>query len=170
MAYAIQFTNAALRQLRKLPPVVRQRVADGIKRLARDPRPSDCRELQGSPYYRIRVGDYRVIYDVSGDPTILDALVARLAPGGEIVLAGFYDRPLAFAFPPAFMREARLRVAAQWRPDDLKSVIRLVEDGRLSLEGLITHRRFALQARDAYPIAFDDPRCLKMVLDWRAVA
>jgi 3-hydroxyethyl bacteriochlorophyllide a dehydrogenase len=114
--------------------------------------------------------DYRVIYDVSGDPTILDALIARLAPGGEIVLAGFYERPLAFAFPPAFMREARLRVAAQWRPDDLKSVIRLVEEGRLSLEGLITHRRFALQARDAYPIAFDDPRCLKMVLDWRAVA
>jgi 3-hydroxyethyl bacteriochlorophyllide a dehydrogenase len=114
--------------------------------------------------------DYRVIYDVSGDPTILDALIARLAPGGEIVLAGFYERPLAFAFPPAFMREARLRVAAQWRPGDLKSVIGLVEDGRLSLEGLITHRRFALQARDAYPIAFDDPRCLKMVLDWRAVA
>ncbi|MBG0793099.1 chlorophyll synthesis pathway protein BchC [Methylocystis sp. H62] len=114
--------------------------------------------------------DYRVIYDVSGDPTILDALIARLAPGGEIVLAGFYERPLAFAFPPAFMREARLRVAAQWRPDDLKTVIDLAEDGRLSLEGLITHRRFALQARDAYPIAFDDPRCLKMVLDWRAVA
>lgn len=114
--------------------------------------------------------DYRVIYDVSGDPTILDALIARLAPGGEIVLAGFYERPLAFAFPPAFMREARLRVAAQWRPGDLKAVIDLVEDGRLSLEGLITHRRFALQARDAYPIAFDDPRCLKMVLDWRAVA
>ncbi|QGM93881.1 chlorophyll synthesis pathway protein BchC [Methylocystis rosea] len=114
--------------------------------------------------------DYRAIYDVSGDPTILDALIARLAPGGEIVLAGFYERPLAFAFPPAFMREARLRVAAQWRPGDLKTVIGLAEDGRLSLEGLITHRRFALQARDAYPIAFDDPRCLKMVLDWRAVA
>ncbi|HEY8125560.1 MAG TPA: chlorophyll synthesis pathway protein BchC [Methylocystis sp.] len=114
--------------------------------------------------------DYRVIYDVSGDPTILDALIGRLAPGGEVVLAGFYDRPLAFDFPPAFLREARLRVAAQWRPDDLTTVIRLVEDGRLSLEGLITHRRFALQARDAYPIAFDDPRCLKMVLDWRAVA
>ena len=114
--------------------------------------------------------DYRVIYDVSGDPGILDALIARLAPGGEVVLAGFYDQPLSFAFPPAFMREARLRVAAQWRPDDLSAVARLVEDGRLSLDNLITHRRFALQAQDAYPIAFDDPACLKMVLDWRAVA
>jgi 3-hydroxyethyl bacteriochlorophyllide a dehydrogenase len=114
--------------------------------------------------------DYRTIYDVSGDPDLLDPLISRLAPGGEIVLAGFYERPLAFAFPPAFMREARLRIAAQWRPDDLAGVARLVEDGRLSLDNLITHRRFALQAPDAYPIAFDDPRCLKMVLDWRAVA
>lgn len=114
--------------------------------------------------------DYRVIYDVSGDAGILDDLVARLAPGGEVVLAGFYERPLAFDFPPAFMREARLRVAAQWRPDDLASIVHLVADGRLSLDDLITHRRFALQAQDAYPIAFDDPACLKMVLDWRAVA
>ncbi len=114
--------------------------------------------------------DYRVIYDVSGDPAILDDLIARLAPGGEIVLAGFYEHPLAFAFPPAFMREARIRVAAQWRPGDLANVVRLVEDGRLALDGLITHRRFALQAQDAYPIAFNDPSCLKMVLDWRAVA
>jgi 3-hydroxyethyl bacteriochlorophyllide a dehydrogenase len=114
--------------------------------------------------------DYGVIYDVSGDPGILDDLIARLAPGGEIVLAGFYERPLSFAFPQAFLREARLRIAAQWRPDDLSGVVRLVEDGCLSLDGLITHRRFALQAEDAYPIAFNDPRCLKMVLDWRAVA
>ena len=55
-------------------------------------------------------------------PTILDALMQRLAPGGEIVLAGFYDR-VSFAFPPAFMREARIRVAAQWREGDLAEVV-----------------------------------------------
>lgn len=114
--------------------------------------------------------DYHTIYDVSGDPDLLDTLIARLAPGGEIVLAGFYERPLAFAFPPAFMREARLRVAAQWRPEDLSGVTRLVDEGRLSLDELITHRRFAIQAKTAYPLAFNDPNCLKMVLDWRAAA
>ena len=57
-----------------------------------------------------------------GDPAILDRLVQRLAPGGEIVLAGFYKDPLAFTFPPAFMREARFRIAAQWRRDDLELV------------------------------------------------
>ncbi len=111
--------------------------------------------------------NYRKIYDVSGDSGILDTLIGRLAPGGEIVLAGFYDT-LGFSFAPAFMREARIRVAAQWREGDLQAVNALVEDGRLSLDGLVTHRRPAAEAVDAYPIAFNDPECLKMVLDWRA--
>lgn len=114
--------------------------------------------------------DYRGIYDVSGDASLLDGLIARLAPGGEIVLAGFYADPLAFAFPPAFMREARIRVAAQWRPADLATVRTLVEDGRLSLDGLITHCRPAGEAPDAYRTAFGDVGCLKMILDWRACA
>jgi 3-hydroxyethyl bacteriochlorophyllide a dehydrogenase len=65
------------------------------------------------------------------------------------------------------MREARIRVAAQWRESDLQAVTHLVETGALSLDGLITHRRPAAEAREAYPIAFTDPECLKMVIDWR---
>jgi 3-hydroxyethyl bacteriochlorophyllide a dehydrogenase len=112
--------------------------------------------------------DYHAIYDVSGDATLLDRLIARLAPGGEIVLAGFYSERLSFAFPPAFMREARLRVAAQWQPADLTTVANFAQSGRLSLDGLITHRHAAAQAQDAYRTAFSDPACLKMILDWRA--
>jgi len=112
--------------------------------------------------------DYASVCDVSGDATLLDTLVQRLAPGGEIVLAGFYHERLSFAFPPAFMREARLRVAAEWKPADLAAVTALVRDGRLSLDGLITHRRDAAQAPEAYRTAFEDSACLKMILDWRA--
>ena len=111
--------------------------------------------------------NYHTICDVSGDPSLLDTLISRLAPGGEVVLAGFYDTPLSFMFAPAFMREARIRVAAQWRPEDLALAAKLADDGRLSLDGLITHRRPADEAQAAYPIAFEDPACLKMVLDWR---
>lgn len=115
--------------------------------------------------------DYRAIYDASGDAALLDALVARLAPGGEIVLAGFYAERPSFAFPPAFVREARLRIAAQWQPADLVAVRDLAAPGaaagRLDLEGLITHRAPAGSAPDAYRTAFDDPACLKMILDWR---
>jgi bacteriochlorophyllide a dehydrogenase len=114
--------------------------------------------------------DYRTICDVSGDSTILDTLVARLAKGGEIVLAGFYSEPLSFAFPPAFMREARMRIAAEFAPADLEAVKTMIESGRLSLDGLITHREPATQADAAYRTAFTDPACLKMVLDWRMCA
>ncbi len=111
--------------------------------------------------------DYRSIYDVSGDPKLLDTLIARLARGGEVVLAGFYEQALSFAFPAAFMREARIRVAAEWRQDDLDAVKSLAERGALCLDGLITHRQEAAQAAAAYRTAFDDPLCLKMILDWR---
>jgi len=113
--------------------------------------------------------NYKCICDVSGVSSLLDELIGRLAPGGEVVLAGFYDTPLSFVFPPAFMREARIRVAAQWSPPDLAAVIALAGDGLLSLDGLITHRQDATQADAAYRTAFGDADCLKMVLDWRQV-
>ncbi len=112
--------------------------------------------------------NYRCICDVSGDSSLLDTLIGRLVPGGEIVLAGFYDEPLSFVFPPAFMREARIRIAAQWQPQDLTAVRALAESGQLSLDGLITHRVDAMQADRAYRTAFGDSTCLKMILDWRA--
>jgi 3-hydroxyethyl bacteriochlorophyllide a dehydrogenase len=111
--------------------------------------------------------DYRAIYDVSGDAQILDQLVMRLAPGGEIVLAGFYTEPLHFMFAPAFMREAQIRCAAEWKRPDLLAVKELAESGRLSLDGLITHHDQPAHADTAYRTAFGDPDCLKMVLDWR---
>lgn len=111
---------------------------------------------------------YASICDVSGDAGLLDTLIARLSPGGEINLAGFYSEPLSFAFPPAFMREARLRVAAEWKEPDLVAVRDLIERGALSLDGLITHREPATAAGTAYRTAFNDPDCLKMILDWRS--
>jgi len=112
--------------------------------------------------------NYRAICDVSGDATLLNGLIARLAPGGEVVLAGFYKQDLSFAFAPAFMREAQIRVAAQWKKHDLQAVTALVESGALSLDGLITHTLTPARAREAYELAFGDPQCLKMMLDWRA--
>lgn len=111
--------------------------------------------------------DYRSIYDVSGDPRLLDTLIGRLGHGGEIVLAGFYSEPLSFTFPPAFMKEARIRVAAEWKPSDMQVVNELLVSGRLRLDGLITHRSSAQDASNAYRTAFEDPECLKMLLHWR---
>jgi bacteriochlorophyllide a dehydrogenase len=114
--------------------------------------------------------DYRAIYDVSGDGQLLDSLIRRLQPGGEVVLAGFYRQPLQFAYAPAFMREARIRVAAEWKRPDLLAVDALVRDGRLTLGGLITHTESCQRAPAAYETAFGDATCLKMILDWSACA
>jgi len=111
--------------------------------------------------------DYHSIYDMSGDASILDSLIGRLAPGGEIVLAGFYSERVSFSFPPAFMREAQIRIAAEWQRADLLAVQALIESDRLSLDGLITHHEHAAHADAAYRTAFGDAACLKMVLDWR---
>ena len=111
---------------------------------------------------------YATIYDASGADGILDTVMPRLAKGGEVVLAGFYAKPLSFAYPPAFLREARFRISAEWSRDDLLATRDLVEAGLLSLDDLVTHRSAASDAEAAYRTAFKDPSCLKMMLDWGA--
>lgn len=113
--------------------------------------------------------DYACIIDASGDARVLDLCMGHLARRGEIVLAGFYSAPLQFVFPPAFMREASVRIAAQWEAKDLAAVLALIADGALSLDGIVTHRSAAEDAEHAYQTAFDDSGCLKMVLDWRTL-
>lgn len=110
------------------------------------------------------------ICDVTGDAALIDTLVGRLVVGGELVLGGFYSGAVRFDFPLAFRREARLRVAAEWTPADMRAVVALVADGRLSLDGIVTDVRPADAAPDAYRDAFADPACVKMALDWRNAA
>ncbi|QZH75050.1 MAG: chlorophyll synthesis pathway protein BchC [Erythrobacter sp.] len=114
--------------------------------------------------------DYATIYDASGFADGIDTLIGRLAHSGELVLAGFYANRPSFAFPAAFQREARLRIAAEWKPEDLSATRDLIERGALDLGGLITDVRPAGEADKAYPAAFHDTDCLKMVLDWSQTA
>ncbi len=110
--------------------------------------------------------DYESVYDASGRGDLLNDMIGRIAKGGEIVLAGFYTAPLQFAFPPAFMKEARFRISAEWAPDDMTATKALVEAGVLELADLITHQQPAALASGAYQTAFTDPACLKMILNW----
>ena len=111
-------------------------------------------------------GDYNSIYDVSGDANVFDTLIGRLAKGGEVCLAGFYSERINFAFAPAFMKEARLRIAAEWQQQDLEQTLKMLDQGTLDLSGLVSDLSPAARACEAYPQAFSDPDCLKMVLDW----
>lgn len=65
MTYRVDFTTAAARQVKKLPHPARARVLKAIEDLAEVPRPHGARKLVGEHVaWRIRVGDYRVIYEV----------------------------------------------------------------------------------------------------------
>jgi 3-hydroxyethyl bacteriochlorophyllide a dehydrogenase len=113
--------------------------------------------------------DYRAIYDASGAEGLTDMLIMRLARGGELVLAGFYTQPISFTFPPAFMREARLRIASEFLPADMAAVSALLDSGSLDLGSLVTDVRPVGEFETAYPQAFTDSACLKMVLDWSSL-
>jgi mRNA interferase RelE/StbE len=68
VTYRIDFTTAAARQVKKLPHPARERVLQLVEGLAEDPRPHGARKLVGEQTaWRIRAGDYRVIYDVFDD-------------------------------------------------------------------------------------------------------
>ena len=65
--YRVEVRPSAIRALRKLDPEVRPRIEGAIALLAEDPRPPASRPLTGRPAYRVRVGDYRIIYTIQDD-------------------------------------------------------------------------------------------------------
>ena len=80
MTYGIEFKPAAARDLKRLPIAAAKRVARAIDRLGTEPRPRGVKKLQGKAehvFYRVRVGDYRVIYQVHDDQVLV--LVVRIA-------------------------------------------------------------------------------------------
>ena len=76
--YALQFTRAAWRELEALDTAMVQRLFSSIERLAREPRPRGCRKIRGADnLWRIRIGDYRVLYTIDDQARIIDILAVR---------------------------------------------------------------------------------------------
>jgi mRNA interferase RelE/StbE len=84
-AYVVLTAQAAERDLRRLDPQLFRRVVVHLKRLADDPRPSGCRKIVGSDHdWRIRVGDYRVVYEV--DDAAHEVKIMRVRHRREVYL------------------------------------------------------------------------------------
>ncbi|QHS56019.1 type II toxin-antitoxin system RelE/ParE family toxin [Mucilaginibacter sp. 14171R-50] len=62
--YNIAISKSAQKQLNKLQEDIADRIIESIYELANDPRPTGCKKLKGREAYRIRVGNYRVIYEI----------------------------------------------------------------------------------------------------------
>jgi mRNA interferase RelE/StbE len=65
--YRIELRPAAIRSLKKVHPEDKERIQGAIALLGQDPRPPKAIALSGRPGYRVRVGDYRIIYTTQDD-------------------------------------------------------------------------------------------------------
>jgi len=70
-SYKIEIKKSAAKEIEKLPQKVLCRVIEKIKQLSVDPRPSGCKKLSGEEKYRIRVGEYRVLYEIIDDTLVI---------------------------------------------------------------------------------------------------
>ena len=75
MTFEIQILPAAARAIKKLPPEAKRRVQAAVELLAEDPRPPAAKKLTGRPEWRVRTGDYRVLYRIRED--VLTVVVVR---------------------------------------------------------------------------------------------
>jgi mRNA interferase RelE/StbE len=75
--YNIIYENAALKQLDKLPQNVASKIRTKIEELSENPRPNGCLKLTGFEAYRIRIGDYRVIYSIAD--SVLTVSVVKIS-------------------------------------------------------------------------------------------
>ncbi|MFT5516056.1 MAG: mRNA interferase RelE/StbE [Rhodothermales bacterium] len=64
MTYRVEILRRAVKSLKKLPTPEYERVRDAVRSLGEEPRPAGCRKLIGRDGWRIRVGQYRVVYEI----------------------------------------------------------------------------------------------------------
>ena len=77
-SYTLRFKNSAAKEFRGLSGELRQRVGEAIDRLSLHPRPEGMVKLQGSDnLYRIRVGDYRVVYTIDDKEKVIRIMRVR---------------------------------------------------------------------------------------------
>jgi mRNA interferase RelE/StbE len=83
MAYRIEVERRAQKELARLPKTIEERIATAIGALAETPRPANCTPIQAAPQgtYRLRVGDYRILYVVVDDDKVI--VIARVTRRNE---------------------------------------------------------------------------------------
>lgn len=71
MSYSIEILRVAQKQLAKIDHSQQPRIIEAIRGLADEPRPAGCKKLSGRPAWRIRIGSYRVIFEIHDDRLLI---------------------------------------------------------------------------------------------------
>ena len=83
MKYRIEFKRSAAKTLKKIPKYDQKRISDRIDNLSKKlPDPATTKMKGDNPFHRIRVGDYRIIYEIHGD--ILLIVVLKIGHRKEV--------------------------------------------------------------------------------------
>lgn len=80
--YKIEIKKSAAKEIESLPSVILKRVITHIQDLVNDPRPIGCKKLSGDEKYRIRVGNYRILYEIEDE--IVTVYVIKVAHRKDI--------------------------------------------------------------------------------------
>jgi 3-hydroxyethyl bacteriochlorophyllide a dehydrogenase len=116
----------------------------------------------------ISEANINLLVEATGSMTALAGALPLLANHGRVVLLGYYET-INVPYAPLFMREAQLLIAREWQfgaDGDLPRVRDLIASGELDVRGLLTHRVPLDRIQAAYRLAFEDPACLKVVVEW----
>ena len=73
-SYSVAIRRSAERELRKIPKQDLRRVVTRIQGLAREPRPPGCEKMSGEERYRVRQGDYRIVYAVDDEARTVEVV------------------------------------------------------------------------------------------------
>ena len=80
--YRVIFTKSVKKDFRKIPKIEASKILNEIKELAKNPRSSKTKKLKGEKLYRLRVGNYRVIYDIQDNLMLI--FVVKLGHRSDI--------------------------------------------------------------------------------------
>jgi mRNA interferase RelE/StbE len=81
-SYKVSLKKSAEKELRSIPARDITKIVDKIKNLQQQPRPHGCEKMEGGERYRIRQGDWRVIYTI--DDTEKSVLVIKIGNRREV--------------------------------------------------------------------------------------
>lgn len=108
---------------------------------------------------------FDVLIDATGKMEAIAPFLMATHKGGRVVLLGYYDA-VHLPYMPVFLRELSLVASREWAAGDLARARDLIAAGQLEVDSLITHCLSADDAPRAFDIAFNDPACVKLVLEW----
>jgi mRNA interferase RelE/StbE len=80
--YKIEFVKSATKEIKKLDQTTAKIILRGIHELSENPRPHGAIKLVGEPSWRLRIGNYRVIYDIKDDTVLV--LILKIAHRREV--------------------------------------------------------------------------------------